>query len=118
KDGITYLTNVVLKEPKGIDVLPALDKEGVIRAAKIILSCYDYNNYIVPNLFDFTWLDHSDGSKFNEWIYDADNSVYMEYYDYFYHQAPERMWTEPVQYMMDTHKLASALERWIDRSIK
>lgn len=117
--GVTGFASEVAKPPNGVDKLPALDKEGIKKAAQLILRCYDYDNPLIPDdVLDFRWLDHSDGSDFNEWIYDADNAVYMEYYEIFYHQGADRLWVDPIHGMLPEYELASALERWIDRSIK
>jgi len=119
--GWEILKVVVAKEPKGVDTLPALDKEGIKQAAQLIKKCYSYKDPLVeehPILDKLRWLDHSDGSKFNKWIYDADNDVYMDYYTIFYYQGPDSDWAYPPSYLIDDHQLASALERWIDRSIK
>lgn len=117
--GSVGFTVTVARPPKGVDRLPALDKEGVKKAAQLIMRCYDYNNPLIPDdILDFEWLDHSDGSDFNEWIYDAANDVYMEYYEIFYHQEANRLWVEPITWMLPEYELASALERWIDRSLK
>lgn len=101
--------------PKGIAELPALNKEQVKAVAKVIDSIYSTG--LIRDMGRIAWLDHSDGSDFNEWIYDADNDVYMDYYDLFYHQNAEALWIYGVFDLIDTHALASALERWIDRSI-
>ena len=108
--------SVTAKTPsKGIAELPALNKEQVKAVAKVIDSIYSTG--LIRDMGRIAWLDHSDGSDFNEWIYDADNDVYMDYYDLFYHQNAEVLWIYGVFDLIDTHALASALERWIDRSI-
>lgn len=101
--------------PKGIAELPALNKEQVKTVANLIQRIY--SDGLIRDMERIAWLDHSDGSDFNEWIYEADNDVYMDYYDLFYHQNADVLWIYGIFDLIDTHALASALERWIDRSI-
>lgn len=98
-----------------IETMPALDKNGVKEAAKWMVKLLE--NEVVEWKW-LGWLDHSDGSEFNDWIYDADNDVYMRYYDYFYHQGANRMYAEGPLALFDEYEVVYALARWIDRSIK
>lgn len=103
--------------PKGVPELPALSKEQIKRAAGIIKQIYDKGTSLTAEWQGGRWLDHSDGSDFNEWIYDADYGMYEDYYDLYYHQTAEQRWEWNVGELIDEDALASALERWIDRSI-
>lgn len=105
---------------KGHANLPALDKEGVKKAAAMIkqlLSWKDNEQYF-PNTPSYNWLDHSDGSNFNEWLNEADDDVFMEYYAHYDYHGGSQVWIEGIWYLVDENRIASALERWIDRSIK
>lgn len=116
--GVPGFAETVVKKPKGVETLPALDKEDIKKAARLIKKCYDHKDPLVSWPGTFRWLDHSDGSAFNKWIYEADNSIYDDYYEIFYYQSADARWVEPIEWMLPEHRLASALERWIDRSIK
>lgn len=115
KDKHGCLDVIVTTPPVSSQTLPALTKEQVTHAATVVKMMLkgDWE----PAMKWFSWLDHSDGSDFNDWIYDADNSAYMDYYDRFYHQGPGQEWTYEVEAMFDTYPLAAAMIKWIDRSV-
>lgn len=114
KDGDLVATATTA--PTSAATLPPLSKEEVMVAAKYIKQILKFE--FDPEMERFGWLDHSDGSAFNDWIYDADYDVYSDYYDLFYHQTADQLWVEAVDQMFSTYPLASALLNWIDRSIK
>lgn len=120
RDGRLVVTPSSDPKGKGLKELPALDKDGVKKAAKLIKSLLSWKKgeHYFNKMPDYDWLDHSDGSKFNDRLFDADDEVFLDYYDKFdYQDGPDRF-TYPVYKLYNEHRLASALERWIDRSIK
>ena len=62
------------------------------------------------------WIDHSDGSSFNDFLYDIEDDSAEKYYTYDHH-AGDRMFIEGVWDLFDEYSVAKALEKWIDRSI-
>ena len=116
KDKYGQLTVVVSTAPESSPTLPALSKEEVLECATLVKMML--KNDWEPEMKYFPWLDHSDGSAFNDWIYEADYSTYEEYYDQFYHQSAGQAWTYATHYMFDMYQLAGALIKWIDRSVK
>lgn len=116
KDKYGQLDVVVSTPATSSQTLPALSKEEVLECATLVKMML--KNDWEPELKYFPWLDHSDGSAFNDWIYDADYSVYDEYYDRFYHQSAGQAWTYATNYMFDMYQLAGAMIKWIDRSVK
>lgn len=65
-----------------------------------------------------SWPDFGDGSKFNDWIYDADNDAYTDLYDRSSQQGCDQIYSDPVRQLVDVRAVASTLEKWISRSIK
>lgn len=115
KDKHNCLAVVVTTPPTSSPTLPALNKEQVMHAAGIVKMMLKGDWEV--GMEWFSWLDHSDGSAFNHWIYDADNDAYMDYYHRFYHQGPDEEWVWAVECIFDTYPLAAAMLKWIDRSV-
>ena len=114
RDNLIYLSVAVAKDPKGTDKLPALNKEQIKHACELILKLLDWD----PVIEYISWPDFGDGSKFVDWIYDADNDAYMDLYDRFSQQGCDQIYMDPVRSLINTRQVAAALEKWIDRSIQ
>ncbi len=112
----------VKSSPKAdeITTMAALTKEQVFEAAKLVKTLLNDGKWDPSStlFMGLRWLDHSEGSRFSNWIYDADNSLYDDYYDRFYHQTCSQAWTDGLYGMLDQYKLAVALVKLIERSIK
>lgn len=108
---------LVKKSPVSVDELPALDKDGIRKAAELIIQCIDRT--LFKRIEGLAWLDHSDGDEFNDIVQDNAENEFFEYYKLGYHQGVWDMY-EGVIYIpyLIGFDLAFALEKWIDRSIK
>lgn len=95
--------------------LPALTKEQVIKASQLILKVLDFDN-VHGRMKTPSWLDHSDGHKFNSWLNDNYESTYFEYYDMDHH-ALDDLYIDGLYDLFDQPNTLTALEKWIDRSI-
>lgn len=111
---LKFLTVKVAKEPVTNGKLPALNKEQIKHAAELILKLLDWD----PVMEYISWPDHGDGSKLSDWIYDEDNDVYMELYDRFDQQGCDQKYVDAVRDLVDSRRVAAALETWIDASIQ
>lgn len=98
------------------DTSPSLTKEQIKEAANLILTVLelddDFSGVNLP------WLDHSDGSKFNRWLQDTDEGVFLQYYSKFDYHSGDDTYIYPLYHLIDEFATASTLERLIDRSIK
>lgn len=110
-----WLEVTVTKQPENYPTLPALNKEQVYHAATIVKALL--NGDWAPTIKWFSWLDHSDGHEFNDWLSDSDESLYMKYYSRFDHHGAGERWTYSIEGMFDEYPLAIALLKWIDRSV-
>lgn len=99
------------------DTLPALDKEGVIKVAQVIKKIVSDPEFF-PYMDWISWLDFKDGSTFVDWIYDADNNAYEDYYWRFYWQGPHDIWMSDIYALNNYYNVITGLIKWIDRSIK
>jgi hypothetical protein len=112
------VVNVEAKMPMSpSDTLPALDKDGVLKVAKLVVEMMK-NPDFWPHMEWIRWLDFKDGSKFSDWIYDADNSVYMDYYHRFYWQGANDAWSDDIFALNSHYRVIIGLIKWMDRSIK
>lgn len=114
KDGSIEVA--VLKPLQAPAKLPALSKEQIQVAAKLMLELLDYD-YIHARVKTPYWLDHSDGHKFNDWLNNNYESTYFEYYE-FDHHSLDSQYVEPFYDLINEPELLVALEHWVDRSIK
>lgn len=114
KDGVESVT-----DPKVVpeDSLPALDLDGVLKAAQIINAIFTEKNWD-PSFGYLPWLDFKDGTGFPDWLDETDHSLDTDYWERFYHQREPENWTLAMRDMIETYGLAKALIKWIDRSIK
>lgn len=110
-----FLEIVVKAHPENISTLPAMTKEDVMHAAALVKMML--KDDWAPEMKWYDWLDHSDGSDFSHWIYDADYDAYEEYYGKFHHQRANEKWTDGTHDMFDVYPLATAIIKWIDRSV-
>lgn len=110
---------LVKSNPAATDVLPALDKEGIKKAAELIVKCLDDSNPLFSFLERFAWLDHSDGDEFNDVVDEHASYEYDKYYQAGYYQAVNERFDgiRKIGYELN-FIVAFALEKWIDRSIK
>lgn len=113
KDG--HVETAVVKPLQISNTMKALTKEQVIEAAKLLLMLLDHED-VYDRIKGPSWLDHSDGDDFNEWLSDNYESDYMEYYD-FDHHTLDQIYMDGVFDLVDEPGLLAAIEKWIDRSI-
>lgn len=113
KDG--DVQTAVVKPLQTTNALKALTKEQVVEAAKLLLKLLDHED-VYDRIKGPSWLDHSDGDDFNDWLNDNHESDYMEYYD-FDHHAMNQTYMDGVFDLLDEPGLLAAIEKWIDRSI-
>lgn len=104
-------------KPTPVAKMAPLTKEQIKKAANYIKLIYGKGDGLIKDIQWLSWLDHSDGSNFNDWLDEADNGAFMDYYMYDHH-AGNQMFVEGSWDFIDDYTLAAALERWIDRSIK
>ena len=111
-----YVNSTVTTTPISVDTLPALNKEQIKRAAEYIKLFYSNDKSFIKEMPWLKWIDHSDGSSFNDFLYDIEDDSAEKYYTYDHH-AGDRMFIEGVWDLFDEYSVAKALEKWIDRSI-
>lgn len=99
------------------DTLPALDKDGILKVAGVIRDAMKNPDYF-PSMPWLSWLDFKDGSWFSHWIYDADYSLYEDYYDLFYFQSACQLWSDGIWDLNNKFGVLVGLIKWMDRSIK
>lgn len=99
------------------DTLPALDKEGVLKVANLVKTIMSNPNFF-KHMPWLEWLDFKGGDWFSNWIYDADNSVYTDYYDRFYYQGACDLWSDEIWVLNNQFRVVISFIKWIDRSVK
>lgn len=111
--GVTQWLGVKVVKPLQEGNLPALTKEQIHTAGDLIIKLLDqeYDREYI------SWLDHSDGSVLNEWFEEHDHLSGM-YYTTTYHQSAEQIYLDGMNNLVDTYAVITALDKWIDRSIK
>lgn len=136
--GIDLLGNVVLTVPPGSDsvievvkskpvgpiMVKPLNKEQIIKAAKmmiVLIDVHNFGNYYHKLIGGPDGTSHSDGHEMND-IFDAMPEFGTEsdnYYELTYHQNIDSMYLDALQHYESIHafKMARGLEDYIRRSI-
>lgn len=98
------------------ETIKALNASEIARAVAIIQGVIGFNDQIK---FYKAWLDFKDGSKFSNAIHEYDESLYMDYYDEYYHQGIEQVVIDGFASPMEVSgEVIIALLTWMDRSVK
>ena len=114
-----YIESVEDPVTQPVAEMPAASLEDIRKAAGIIRDILKDKKYNpVHDLYKFSWLDFEDGSQFSDWIHEANESLYDDFYDRFYFQNEPYEWIVGLYELFDPYKQAVALIKWIDRSIK
>lgn len=110
---------IVSPELGEFKTMPALSREDAAYAAKLVRELL-LNSKWDPSwdLLWFPWLDFKDGGRLSPWIYDSDYALYEDFYDRFYYQSEPEGYVWALYYWMNQYKLAVAIVKYIDRSIK
>lgn len=116
KHGEGWVTSEPKMKATATDTIDALDKEGVLKVAKLIKEIVTTDFW--PEVKYLKWLDFKDGSAFVDWIYDASYGTYEDYFYRFYWQGANSAWTDGLWKMNRQYQVLSGLIKWIDRSIK